>query len=112
MFTYMVNRVKSLIFTIINLLKTIACIFHKRRRKQSGEFIMENVVVEKSERIVPWEISNWDNVENSIESKIDAYRSSLMKIRANQANEISREPDFFNVSFKISDSIIIFTHCY
>lgn len=96
MFIYVFNRVKSLIFTIINLLKSLACIFQKRRRKQSGEFIMENVVVEKSEKIVPWEITNWD--DNSIESKIDAYRSSLIKIRANQANETNQEPDFFNVS--------------
>ena len=108
MFIYLVNRLKSLIFTVINLLKSVACIFHKRRRKQSGEFIMENVVVEKSSRIVPWEISNWDSVENSIESKIDAYRSSLIKIRANQTNETNLEPDFFNVSIFTANVHFIF----
>lgn len=78
----------------MNLFKPVFCIFNRRRRKQSGEFdIMENVVVDRgcSEKLIPWE--NWQ--EDSVESKIEKYRESLMKIRSS-TSEMNQEPDFFN----------------
>ena len=97
-----INRVKSLILAILNLFKRVVCIFHKRRRKPSGdEIMMENVVIDghKDEKLVPW--NSWeDNKLPTVEDHIEQYRKSLTKLRT-ASEEIAHEPDFFNVSINL-----------
>lgn len=98
--SFLVNRVKALVLLIVNIFKRAMCIFHKRRRKPSGDIIMESVVTEKhcdknAERMVPW--NSWDeNKPKTVEDHIEQYRKSLTKLRT-ASEEIAHEPDFFNV---------------
>ena len=77
------------------------CIFHKRRRKPSGEVIMESVITDgckdrNRDKMVPW--NSWDdNKPVTVEDHIEQYRKSLTKLRSSASEEIANEPDFFNV---------------
>lgn len=99
---FVLHRMKALVLLIVNILKRVMCIFHKRRRKPSGDIIMESVVTEKSfnknaEKMVPW--NTWDeNKPQTVEDHIEQYRKSLTKLRT-ASEEIAHEPDFFNVRY-------------
>lgn len=99
--SYVVNRIKGLILIILNMFKRVMCIFNKRRRKPSGDVIMESVITESSsdrsrEKMIPW--NSWDeNKPVTVEDHIEQYRKSLTKLRS-ASEEIAHEPDFFNVS--------------
>ncbi|KAK4018316.1 receptor-binding cancer antigen expressed on SiSo cells [Daphnia magna] len=97
--SYVVNRIKGLILIILNMFKRVMCIFNKRRRKPSGDVIMESVITESSsdrsrEKMIPW--NSWDeNKPVTVEDHIEQYRKSLTKLRS-ASEEIAHEPDFFN----------------
>ncbi len=99
--SFFVNRIKALILVVLNLFKRVMCIFHKRRRKPSGDIIMESVITESGhdrgrDKMVPW--NTWDeNKPATVEDHIEQYRKSLTKLRS-ASEEIAHEPDFFNVS--------------
>lgn len=98
--SYVVNRIKALVLIVLNLFKRVMCIFHKRRRKPSGDIIMESVVTDSTnrgrEKMVPW--NTWDeNKPATVEDHIEQYRKSLTKLRS-ASEEIAHEPDFFNVN--------------
>lgn len=99
--SYVVNRIKGLILIILNMFKRVMCIFNKRRRKPSGDIVMESVVTDGStdrsrEKMIPW--NSWDeNKPVTVEDHIEQYRKSLTKLRS-ASEEIAHEPDFFNVS--------------
>lgn len=107
---YVVNRIKALILIIINVFKRVMCIFHKRRRKPSGDIIMESVVTESSidknrDKMIPW--NSWeDNKPATVEDHIEQYRKSLTKLRS-ASEEIAHEPDFFNVSKDIGIKYLV-----
>lgn len=98
--SYFVNRIKGLILIILNVFKRVMCIFNKRRRKPSGDVIMECVVTESStdknrDKMIPW--NTWEEKPATVEDHIEQYRKSLTKLRS-ASEEIAHEPDFFNVS--------------
>lgn len=114
----MLNRLKALIWSILNVFRRALCILQKRRRKPSGDVVMENVVVDggkdcrSTESLVPW--NTWEENPLAVQSEIDKYRNSLSKLRAasNQDSnnslqipgEPEPEPDYFSVistKFKI-----------
>ncbi|XP_046446097.1 receptor-binding cancer antigen expressed on SiSo cells-like [Daphnia pulex] len=96
--SYFVNRIKGLILIILNVFKRVMCIFNKRRRKPSGDVIMECVVTESStdknrDKMIPW--NTWEEKPATVEDHIEQYRKSLTKLRS-ASEEIAHEPDFFN----------------
>lgn len=111
--SYIVNRLKALIWSVLNVFRRVLCIFQKRRRKPSGDEVMENVIVvggnenKSGEKLVPW--NTWDEDPSAVQNQIDKYRNSLSKIRAASNQDINNssalpppdetepEPDYFSV---------------